>query len=169
MIGRVARSIVLAATLSIVVAGCVTTTPSERETTMDHVEAKAELATLLEAAQNAIGGEWEGSDTGARACGLPGGDEGAAYGLNRRGAGVEQAQQQAVIDAIVAAWADNDVDAVVTTKPEVNDVVVTQLRYPASGVEADGFYAEVWISWRASSVSGQTRCASGDSAEINAS
>jgi len=51
----------------------------------------------------------------------------------------------------------------------VNDVVVTQLRYPASGVEADGFYAEVWISWRASSVSGQTRCASGDAAEINAS
>ena len=133
---------------------------------MDHVEAKAQLETLLEIAQDAIGGEWERSDTGARDCEL-GTATGASYLLSRIGPAVADADQKTILDSVAAAWADKGVDAVISTKPEVNDVVVTQLRYPGSGVEADGFYVELWVSDRASTVAGQTHCASGDAATIN--
>ena len=160
---RIGRSIALAVAVGILLAGCTTPAPAQQ----DHVAAKAQLATLLEVAQDAIGGEWERSDTGARACALEGGGEGANYLLSRLGPGVATSAQQPIVDAIIDAWIEQGVDAEVTTKPEVNDVVVTQLRYPGGGVGPGGFYVEVWISDRASSASGQTACASGDPAEIN--
>lgn len=135
---------------------------------MDHVEAKAQLVTLLEAAQDAIGGEWERSDAGAQTCTLAGGGDGASYSLVRLGPAVELTQQQAIVDRVVAAWAEQDVKAFVTTKPEVEGVVVTQVRYPEAEVDPDGFYIELWISDRASNIAGQTRCATGDAADINA-
>ena len=168
MIARLTRSVVLAAVVGILVTGCVTSDPKQADTTMDHLEAKAQLAALVEIAQDAVGGEWESSDTGARECVIKGGEKGANYTMSRTGSGVATDSQQPIVDAIVEGWAEKGVEAVVTTKPEVNDVVVTQLRYPEGGVGAGGFYVEVWISDRASTIAGQTRCARGDAAEINA-
>ena len=167
MIGRIARWAALAALLSIIVAGCVTTAPPQEEKTMDHVEAKAQLVALLETAQDAIGGEWERSDAGAHTCTLAAGGDGAAYGLNRLGPGVAADAQQAIVDEVVAAWLAHDVDAVASTLPEVEGVIVTQVRYPATDVDSDGFFVQLWVSERASTVGGQTRCATGDAAEIN--
>ena len=115
---RLAPTAAVAAAIVLVLAGCVPTTPQE-DTTMDHVEAKAQLVTLLEAAQDAIGGEWERSDAGAQTCTLAGGGDGASYSLVRLGPAVELTQQQAIVDRVVAAWAEQDVEAFVTTKPEV--------------------------------------------------
>jgi hypothetical protein len=168
MIGRLARSLVLAAVVSMLVAGCVTSVPNQADTTMDHREAKAELTALVDIAQDSVGGAWEGSDTGARDCAIEGGGQGANYTMSRIGSGVAADSQQPVVDAIIEAWAEKGVEAVVSTKPEVKDVVVTQLRYPNAGLGSGGFYVEVWISDRASSVAGQTRCANGDPAVINA-
>lgn len=134
---------------------------------MDHLEAKAQLVSLLEFAQTTIGGEWQRSDSGARDC-ERGDGTGASYLLSRIGPGLPDADQQRALDAIAADWAENGVDATLTTKPEVNGVVVTELRYPAEGADPDGFFVELWISDRASTLAGQSRCASGDAAAINA-
>lgn len=158
---RIASSAALAVLVSALVSGCASAP------TIDHVEAKAELESLIEIAQDAIGGEWETSDTGAQNCALGGGAQGASYGLSRFGQAVVIDAQDAIVDQIVAEWAQQGVDVVVTTKPEVNDVVVTQIRSPEGGVGPGGFYVEVWISDRASNVGGRTRCAAGDAAEIN--
>ncbi|MGV8881654.1 MAG: hypothetical protein ACOH19_05835 [Rhodoglobus sp.] len=168
MFGRIARSSALAVIVGILSVGCVTSAPNQHKSPMDHLAAKAQLVALLEVAQESIGGEWERSDAGARDCVIEGGASGANYALNRYGPGVATDLQQPIVDAVIEAWAQQGVDAVVTTMPEVNDVVVTQLRYPEVGLDAGGFYVEVWISDRAAAAGGQTRCATGDAAEINA-
>lgn len=161
------RAVALAVLAVTLLAGCTASSPESGNAPADHAEAKAQLVTLLEIAQDAVGGEWERSDTGARDCDL-GFSTGASYALNRYGPGVAEADQQLILDSIAAAWAKKGVDVVVTTLPEVNEVVVTELRYPGTGRASGGFYVQLWMSDRASAVGGQTRCASGDAAEINA-
>ena len=147
-----------------VLAGCGT---RGEDPTMDHKQARDELDGLFQQVQTIVGGEWESLDSGAEKCGLPSGGVGARYGLGRIGPGVPLEQQQAVIDEVVRVWSEAGFEPTVTVKPEVKGIVVTEVRYPASGYGLDGLAMQFWVATSATTLDGQTRCVPGDADEIN--
>jgi hypothetical protein len=134
---------------------------------MDHQQAWDELDGLFQQAQTIVGGEWENIDGGARKCGLPSGGSGAQYPFGRFGSGVPVEQQQAVIDEVVRVWSEAGFEPTVIVKPEVKGIVVTEVRYPASGYGVDGLAMQFWVATSATTLDGQTRCVPGDADEIN--
>jgi hypothetical protein len=148
---------------ALLLTGCANTS---NDPTMDHTEAHDELDALLVAAQNAMGDEWEISDSGAESCTLPSGQTGARYVLARFGTGLPKDHQQPVIDNIVAALNEATFTPTVSTRTE-SGVEVTEISYPETGKGVDGLFVQVNISETRSSVLGQTRCVPGDYAEIN--
>lgn len=149
---------------TILLTGCTTTT--EKDPTMDHVQAAAELDELFAIAETAVGGEWKNVDRGTGDCTLPSGDTGAQYIFGRFGPGVSTTDQQTVIDIIVDGWAAAGFD---TTRFEFEfeGTTVQEFRYPATGYGTDGLFLQFGININATDLSGQTRCVPGDSSQIN--
>jgi hypothetical protein len=133
---------------------------------MDHTEAMAELDGLLKIAQDALGGEWEIGDSGARPCQLPSGETGVTYALARYGPPLPLDQQPAAVDTTVAGWSARDFTPVVGSE-SLEGVEINTVAYPASGTDADGVFMNLRVGEKGSSVSGQTRCVPGDYAQIN--
>jgi len=152
----------------VLLGGCGLVSGGAEEDVVTHVEARAEVETLLVIAQNLVGGVWDKSvDSAAERCSL-GWGEGARYVLSRFGQGVPVEQQQAMVDAVVAQWAALGVDATVSTLPDLNGVIGFQVRQPGViGTEPDGFFVEFTISEQVSLARGQSRCAEGDVREID--
>lgn len=135
---------------------------------MDHVQAKAEVDDLFSQAQELVGGDWQIADTGAQACSLDGGT-GARYALTRIGSGVPGENTAAIVAGVVDAWTSAGFAPTVSELPPVNGLVVTQVRYPASGNGVDGLYLRFWAGTEATTLEGLTRCVPGDANEINGS
>jgi hypothetical protein len=135
---------------------------------MDHVQAKAEVDDLFAQAQQIVGGDWQVADSGAESCNLVVGS-GARYALTRIGAGIAADQTDSIVKGVVDAWTTAGFAPTVTELPPVNDLVVIQVRYPASGYGVDGLYLQFWAGTEASTLEGLTRCVPGDANEINGS
>ena len=158
-------AVVTVALTTLALAGC---SAGDAEPAMDHSEAAAELNSLLEVAQTEIGGDWENSDSGAADCDLPWERTGAQYSFTRFGPGVPVEQQQAVIDTVLAGWAEAGFEAFVTDASFANSsVTLTEVTYRASADDESGLWMRFGISTNLTAVMGTTRCVPGDSYEIN--
>lgn len=134
---------------------------------MTYDEALTELEGLLTPVQDVVGGDWENLDGGAERCSLPNGDTGAWSPSARLGSGVPAEQHQTIVDQVVQIWTDAGFEPVVTKRPPVEGIVVTEVGYPADGYGVDGLYLAFSVGVNSTSVEGQTRCVPGDAAQIN--
>lgn len=135
--------------------------------TMTPGDAVAEVQTLLDSAQSAIGGHWESRESGAEDCALPDGTTGARFALGATGPGLPAAELTTAVASVTSAWSDAGFAPVVKELAPVNGVTATQVSYPESGEGVDGLYLRLRITESGSALDAQTRCVPGDSAQIN--
>ena len=96
---------------------------------MDGTQAKAEVMALYAPILKLIPGAWEILDTAAESCGLPSGKVGARWNIARIGPGVPVADQQAVIDTVIAAWTKAGFAPTVGVLPTYKDIVITEVNF----------------------------------------
>lgn len=136
-------------------AGCASSGSSD-----DHQRAVA--VQLMEEAQTEIGGSWTVADGGAGVCALPGGGRGTSFPLRRTGPAVPVHEQQATIDRIEKDWSAAGLGPVAVTRPTASGITSIVVRYPSSGVTADGFFIQASVSVAASSVRSRSGCGNAD-------
>lgn len=140
--------------------------PPEQEPSMsttDSADAKrvwSEANTRAEVTQAVVPGKWLSSDTAARAC-----SGGVQWVVNRIGPGTDPSQREAVIGDIEAHW--RSLGWKPTRSELTGDAPGQQVRYPASGVFEDGFFAEFSTTENASTLQIQTPCTPGDVDQLN--
>jgi hypothetical protein len=157
-------AVTLAAAVSLILAGC--SGSNGKDPTMGHSDTKAELDGLMMIAQDSVGGDWKRGDSGAEECEMPSGTIGARWAFARFGPGIGKAEQQPIIDAVVAGWAEADLVATVVQK-SLGDADYTAVEYPKSGYGIDGLYIVFEMGETSTNVRGQTRCVPGDHRKIN--
>jgi hypothetical protein len=140
--------------------------PTPTRTAMDASQAHDEVDSLLNQAQQAVGGTWRSIDGGAEICKAAGGP-GAQFPFGRLGPGVPVDQQSAIIATVTAAWKTAGFTPVELAPHEENGHTVRQLDYPASGYGEDGIYLSLSITTLGSSLDAQSRCIPGDADKIN--
>jgi hypothetical protein len=168
-VGSRCRTLIPAALVVAILAGCSANavTPQEQEPSTsptDSSDAKQvwnDANAQAEATQAVVSGRWLASDSDADPCGTGG----VHWGVSRIGPGTSEAERAAKVAAVEDQWRELGWKP---TKSEFGgDAPGLQVRYPASGVLEDGFFAEFDTTVHASTLQMQTPCTPGDADQLN--
>lgn len=140
-----------------------TTVTGPTPSTANSAEATWDAANALaESTQAIIPGDWVASDSAAEPCGTTG----VRWGINRFGPSTTRSGRADVVAAVDELWARHGHPAV--RSPITGDAPGVQLRSPAVGVLADGFFVEFGTTDHGSTLQLQTPCVRGDHQALNA-
>jgi hypothetical protein len=166
---RRALALLPAALVLAILAGCSAdpVTPQEQGPSVSptgssgakHVWGEADAR--AEATQSIVPGRWLASDTAARSCGA----DGVQWVVNRIGPGTNEADRAAKVAAVEHQW--RGLGWKPTRSKLTGDAPGAEVRYPASGVFQNGFFAEFATTENASTLQMQTPCTPGDADRLN--